>query len=144
MEAPVQRSLALCVSANVVLATVDTARAVLGLDAESVVAQVEEGRLRWVWDFAAPGSTRRELRFWVPELSNGTKPQPVDQVVAAVIGATPGGRQRAAIIEVRWAISAQLIMALVRTGCWAEDRVGHTRYLRRASLETFLQSRLIQ
>jgi hypothetical protein len=144
MNPPVQRSLPLSVSAQVVLATVDVARAVLGVDAESVVAQVEEGKIRWVWDFACPGSTRRELRFWVPELSSGTKPQPVEQVIAAVIGATPGGRQRAAIIEVRWAISAQLIMGLVRSGCWAEDRVGHTRYLRRASLERFLQERLIQ
>lgn len=144
MDFPAQRSLPLVVAANVALVSVDSAKAVLGVDAESVVAMVEEGKIRWVWDFSAPGSTRRELRFWVAELSGGTKPQPMEQVIAAVIGATPGGRQRAAIIEVRWAISAQLIMALVRTGCWAEDRVGHTRYLRRASLETFLQSRLIQ
>lgn len=141
-----QRLLTLEVSQTVALVTVDVARAVLGVDAETVVARVEEGQIRWVWDLATPGAARRELRFWVAELEQGAgfAPQPVEQAIAAVIGATPGGRQRSAVLEVRWSISAQLIMELVRKQCWQEDRVGHTRFLRRASLENFLRSRLIQ
>lgn len=144
MNAPAQRSLGLTVAANVSLVTVDMVRGVLGVDAETVVSHVEEGKFRWVWDFASPGSVRRELRFWASELTDGYRPQPVDQVVAAIIGSTPGGRQRAAILEARWCISAQLIMDLVRKKCLEEDRVGHTRYLRRPALENFLRSRLIQ
>jgi hypothetical protein len=144
MAIPAQRSLGLTVAANVSLVTVDVVRGVLGVDAETVVARVDEGRLRWVWDFSSPGSARRELRFWTSELTDGYRPQPVEQVIAAIIGATPGGRQRAAILEQRWCISAQLIMALVRKKCLEEDRVGHTRYLRRPSIEEFLRSRLIQ
>ncbi|MBX3732612.1 MAG: hypothetical protein KF791_08465 [Verrucomicrobiae bacterium] len=141
------------VSSAVSLVSVDTARAVLGMDTESVADQVDRGRLRWVWDFASPGSeTRRELRFWALELVRyhcdpGTmSPHPEDllRVIAEVIGPTPGGRQRAAVLAIRFSISAQLIMDMVRAGVWAEDRVQHTRFIRRHSLENFLQARLIQ
>lgn len=142
-----QRRLALEVSANVSLVTVETVRAVRGVDAESVVASIEEGRIRWAWDFAAPGSaTRREVRIWADEIADpeAVAKRSLAEVIAAVIGATPGGRQRAAVLETRWTISAQHIQALVRAGVWQEDRIGHTRYLRRQTLEAFLQERLIQ
>lgn len=147
---PLARTLPFEVSTAVSLVSVDTARAVLGMDTESVTAQVERGRLRWVWDFASPGSeTRRELRFWAGELG-GYHGAPDDlaedlsRVIAEIIGPTPGGRQRAAVLSIRFSISAQLIMDMVRAGVWAEDRVQHTRFIRRHSLENFLQSRLIQ
>lgn len=142
-----QRRLPLEVSANVALVTVETVRAVRGVDAESVVACIEEGKIRWAWDVAAPGSaSRREIRIWADEIADpaAVAGMSLASVISAVIGSTPGGRQRAAVIETRWTISAQHIAALVRAGVWQEDRIGHTRYLRRQTLEAFLQERLIQ
>jgi len=146
MDTLTQLRLPLTVAANVSLVTVDVARAARGVDAESVVALLESGTIRWAWDFAAPGaSCRREVRIWVRDLVGSAGPDETQEsVIAQVIGATPGGRQRAAVIETRWSISAQHIQTLVAAGLWQEDRVGHTRYLRRQSLAAFLADRLIQ
>lgn len=140
----------LIVSSEVTLVSLETARAMLGLDSESVVALVDCGRLRWVWDFATPGSDwRREMRFWTTEVLRvagdmDASAVPEDHVVSCVIGPTPNGRQRAAAIAVRWCLSLQSIMRLVRAQCLSEDRVYKTRYLRRTGLEEFLESRLIR
>lgn len=66
----VQRTLPLTVAQTVALMDTNGARTVLGVDAESISAMVDDGRLLWVWDFALSPSAaaRRELRFWKMDL----------------------------------------------------------------------------
>ncbi|MBN9691328.1 MAG: hypothetical protein J0M24_13915 [Verrucomicrobia bacterium] len=143
-----QRLLALQVSVEVTLVTVDVARAVLGCDSESVSARVDCGQLIWVWDVAAPGANhRRELRFWTAELRSlpeGRQTADPQKVISQVIGNTPEGRQRSALLEVRFSMSPQHVRTLCDAGELDGPIAGHTRYISRASLEGFLLRRLVR
>ncbi len=143
-----QRLLALNVSMEVTLVTIDVARAVLGCDTETVSSQVDAGQLIWVWDFAAPGANhRRELRFWSSELRGlpqGRQHADPADVIGRVIGPTPNGRQRSALMEVRWSLSPQHIRTLCDAGELEGPIAGHTRHLSRQSMEAFLLKRLVR
>ncbi|HEV2691417.1 MAG TPA: hypothetical protein VG347_00825 [Verrucomicrobiae bacterium] len=145
MTTAIQRSLNLSISQRTVLVSVETVRASLGCDAESVFAKVDNGGLRWVFDVSVEHGghcgTQRELRFWTGEIvaaENAAK-QTETQVIAAIIG--KGASVRRGEIERQWVVSAQHVMRLIKAKELALASVSHVS---RASLESFLKRRLIK
>jgi hypothetical protein len=133
---------------EVTLVPMAVARFVLGCETEAVVERVESGRLLWVWDFAAPGSRyRRDLRFLATELRSlpeGLPPATPGDVIRRVIGPTPNGFQRSALIEVRWTISPQHVRNLCDAGLLNGPIEGRGRRLSGRSMEAFLLQRLVR
>lgn len=143
--APVrQAGLAMPIGAEVSLVDLQTIRAIRGLDAESVLALIDAGRIRWVWDVSLPNSARRELRFLTAEARGeavcvtASRAQAID----LAIGVPPTRqRVRAAEIEQRWVVSNQTVMRLGRAGEITVEMEGHTKWVRRDSLARFLARR---
>lgn len=138
--------LRLSLSARTVLVTIDTLRAVQGVDAEAIWAGVDEGRWHWVFDVAAHRRRNlRELRFWARELiaPADCARLTIDEALAGILGT---GRNYLRGSEV-----AQLLLVCRPTvfRLWQEGElrgaVAH-RILKitRASLARFLQRRLLR
>jgi hypothetical protein len=73
---PRQMPLPLRVHARTVLVATETARAVTGLDADSLASRAGS-ELAWVFDVSpGPGIGCRELRWWLPELQAFVAEQP--------------------------------------------------------------------
>lgn len=82
-----QRHLSLSISQRTVLVTVDTLRTHLGVDADTILARVDNGEYRWVFDVSSVRQRRlnsakhvRELRIWAreviaPETTSGLSPE---------------------------------------------------------------------
>jgi hypothetical protein len=125
-------------SARVVLVGLDTVRAALGVDAENVLAKVESGELQFVFNLGT-GNHRRQLRFYLPEL---TAPAAADLTLAKVIQNTLGtaaGVHRGEL-ERRFCVSHVLIGRLIRHRHLALSAPG---VVSRASLEKFLTARWV-
>jgi hypothetical protein len=138
-----QRALRLTLHQRTALVTVDTARAVRGVDAESILAEIDDGRIPWVWDIAMPGADRRELRFWGPALEDpGTADQAEADVLASILGTTRP-TLRGAEIEVRLLCSAPHVKRLHEAGELVGLLVGHTRHIRTDSLVAWLRRRRV-
>jgi hypothetical protein len=154
-----------------VLVGMETARAALGLDAEEVLEQVEQGRLRWVWDIScrraappeaapAPGSTpgpgreaspagrmpfglNREPRFWTRELCapDLCRGLTSEDAIQAVLGR--GHNHWPASHVARLLLcSRPAVLRLLRAGELAGPIRAGVRWIARESLEGFLRRRL--
>ena len=140
---PLQRGLNLPLSTRTVLVTLDTLRSVLGVDADSILAKVEAGELRWVFNVAV-GDDVRELRFWAKELiapefvTNLT----IKQAIAEILG-SQRARWRGTEIAQLLLVSRPTIMRLVNTEELPGDVIGGVIQVPRASLEKFLLARLL-
>ena len=136
-----QPSLSLTLHQRTALVTVDTARAIMGVDAESVAAMVDDGRLPVVFDIALPGANRRELRIWARSLEPSFSLQPSAFSLADLIG-TSRETLRGSEVERLLLCSAQHVKALHGCGLLLGQIVGHTRHITRASLTDLLAARL--
>jgi len=150
-----QRTLPLTVAQTVALLDVNGARTVLGVDAESVAAMVDDGRLLWVWDFALSpsASARRELRFWKLDLLAaaaaardeaapiGTRDLLLPTVIDTLLPVTKGAFNSWELQSL-FTVSGQQIQRL----CAGRHLVGevrkHTLLITRSSLVAFLTKRL--
>lgn len=150
-----QQPLALKLSARTILVNLDAVRAAKGVDAESVIAMVENAlhpeHLRFVFDLSLGevnggrgASRRRELRFWTteivaPEFAHGPKQEPVtiDQAIAEIIGARETFRRSE--IEMQWVCSATHIMRLIE----AQEIYEEGNRLLSLTLKNFLKRRWI-
>ena len=133
-----QRLFNLPISARTVLVDLQTVRAARGVDAESIVALVDNGELQWVFDLGLGGGDIRELRFWAreiiaPETVTNLK---LSAVVDSILG--NGATIRRGEIERQWVISAPHVMRLVRAEEIKEIAPGK---ICRLSLVKFLTSR---
>ena len=63
-----QARLSLTVAQSTTLVTLDTARAVLGMDNDSVAALCESGSLQYAFDLRSNTADRREVRIWADSL----------------------------------------------------------------------------
>jgi len=145
-----QTALALSLSQRTVLVTMETVRAVLGLDAETITQRVDSGELRWVFDVSAvtaeaQGSGLRELRFWskeliAPEFCRGVTP---DQAADQIVGMTTREWLRSGEVAHILLVSDPHVGRLWQRGFLSGEITGRSLKLRRASLITWLQSRLI-
>lgn len=152
-----QALLPIAVSEWVALVSIDTARGVLGIDAESISALVDNGELLWVWNFALSprASSRRELRFWrldvitaqgrlanknatpVTNVRGLTLPTVIDTILPRTKASF-----HAAELQQLFTISAQALHRFV-DGRHLEGEVrDHTLWITRGSLAAFLEQRL--
>jgi excisionase family DNA binding protein len=151
MTSPHQPLLNLALHQRTALVTVETARAALGIDADSVLARIDAGLLRWSWDVSASASpspstpsTLREIRLWAreliaPELCADLDPA---HAIRLVIG-LDRDRLRAVEVAQLLLISRPTIMRLVAAGELQGPRMGHAQLVQRPSLAAFLARRLI-
>lgn len=136
--------LAIRIASNVQLVDISTACAALGVDRETVRAQVESGDLSWAWDFGADTSPRREIRVWKKCLDG-------DNTTLAALG---GGDVATEILGSKaWLRSGELQALLSTThpsilrwrasGELKGELRGHTLWITRTSVAAFLASRRI-
>lgn len=137
-------SLAIRIASNVQLIDISTASAALGVDRDTIRADIDSGDLSWAWDFASDGSPRREIRVWKRCLDgdNVLLAAKADADVATeILGNKPwlrSGELQALLSTthpsiLRWRTSGEL------TG----ELRGHTLWITRASLVAFLKARRI-
>lgn len=141
-----QSRLALPVASATTLVTVDTARAALGLDAESVAALCESGRLL-AFDLANTATERRELRIWVDSLRGyidgvrvGTD---LPATVEAIIGHELAEYIPAAQLAQRFCVHRRSVYRWAEAGDIEAHTIGHSVKCVRASLVPFLRGRRI-
>ena len=138
-----QRLLQLQLSHRTALVTVDTARAVLGVDAETIAVRIDEGALRWVFDIALPQADRRELRVWAASLiAPDQMPRDAARVLSCILGHNRP-TMRGGELEHLLLCSAQHIQRLHEAGLLSGEIIGHTRHLTTASVLAFLKARCI-
>ena len=138
-------SLALVLSRRTVLVSVEVARAVLGVDAETIYGQIDCGGIRWAWDIACQPREIREVRVWARELIAPDTAGELQRgaVIEAVIG-THKERLRAVEVGQLLICSRPHIHKLVATGDLAGPLAGGTQYIERESLAQFLNNRMMQ
>lgn len=137
-------------SARTTLVDVQAVRAIRGIDAETVIAMLDNalhpGHLKFVFDLGQAGSPvrpaatrRRCLRFWIAEIvaPEFTARLTIDEALDSIIGARETWRRGE--VEMQWVASAQQISKLIRNGELAEEG---NRILG-ASLRNFLRRRWI-
>ena len=138
-ETGYQPRLNLRLSARTVLVDLATVRAARGVDAESVLAAVDAGELRGVFDVSASADGGiRELRFWMrgviaPETVAGLGTEAIIQLVLG-----DRATYRRGELEVQWVMSHVTVMRLIRSG---EFKL-HGREVTTESLRKFLRSRI--
>jgi len=139
----IQRHLNLPVHQRTVLVTVDTVRAARGVDADTILGQVDAGELRWAWDVSAGKGEVRELRLWAREI---IAPEACAKLTAAAVVSSVIGSDKA-----RWRGTelAQLLLVSrphIKALADAKELPGQiaagTLWVARAALEKFLTTRL--
>jgi hypothetical protein len=145
-----QRSLNLSISQRTVLLPVESLRVHLGVDADTILARIDGGDYRWVFDVSSVKQRRlnsakhvRELRLWAreivaPEVTRDLSPK---AAVAEILGA----RERFYGTEIAQLllVSRPQIFRLHESKELSGDIVGGKLWVQRAALETFLHKRLV-
>jgi len=140
---------------STVLVGMETARAMLGMDGEEVLEQIEQGRFRWVWDISsrpavggpAPGPPRlkrhRAPRFWLQELQapDLCRELTLEQVLEALLGQGRASWPATRVAQLLLC-SRPAILRLVRAGELTGPVRDGARLIARADLEAFLRRRL--
>jgi excisionase family DNA binding protein len=143
-----QRHLNLSINQRTVLVTLDTVRASLGVDADSIIAKVDAGELRWVWNVSNGTGEVRELRFWAreivaPELTRELTPA---KALELILGDSPLAVRkdwRGVEIAQLLLVSRPQIFRLHEAGELPGVIVGGTLKVKREALKTFLRTRLV-
>ena len=124
-----------------IFVSLDVLRAVRGCDAETILETVGDAThpnfMRWVFNMAVNPAARRELRFWVPEVSGGMDKWAAPATVIDQILGRRKGFPRGEI-EIAWGLNATTIGRLVSAG----EIVELNHQLTRDSLAAFLERRL--
>lgn len=143
-----QTRLALPVASATTLVTVDTARAALGLDAESVTALCESGRLLAFDVCTSCAAERRELRIWVDSIRGYIDGVRVGDDLRAtldlIIGHELAEYIPAAQLAQRFCVHRRSVYRWAESGDIEAHTVGHSIKVVRASLVPFLSGRRIR
>ena len=139
-----QRALNFTISARTALVTLDTVRAALGVDADTVNARVEAGEIRWVWNVAL-GREIAELRFWAREFTQPEIVAAADYSPAKVVAEIIGSRSRWRGVEIAQLllVSRPTIKSLVDSRALKGEVVNGAIHVWRGPLEKFLLARLV-
>lgn len=139
-----QAPIRLEVSSRTALVTVDTARAVRGTDAETIITEIDAGSILWVFNIATDiHATRRALRIYAPALAGPAAAHlTADSVISHIIGTT---REylRGSEVERLLLCSGQLVKELHETGQLTGTITGNTRQILRTSIDHFLRTRRV-
>jgi hypothetical protein len=124
---------------HTVFVGMESVRAVLGLDTERVLARVDTGHFRWVFDLGGGGGAKRELRFWVREIIlPGTHKLGLPAVIRAIIGDHLSLRRGE--LERQWLLSHVTVARWIARRQLALQQPGR---ITRESVEQFLISRWV-
>jgi hypothetical protein len=127
------------VEVRTVMVDIGAWRQALQCDAESVLARVDNGQIRWAFNIAVNLDSRRDLRFYATELiaPEIAAKLTLDQVIMGIIG--QGEAVRTGRMECEWVCSHQIVHALIKAG---ELQLLGPGRISRASLVEFLKHRL--
>ena len=139
--APVQRTLLLPISAEAVLLSPGTVAAVTGWHVDAVEAASQSWR--WVFDLGTGRRIVAEKRIWRRHVTGDAEGMTNEAVLAEIIG-TDKGDVRGAFLETRWGVSGPTLHRLWAAQQFAGRVNGHTLWIERASLASFLNRRLIR
>lgn len=155
MNPTTQTHLPLTIHERTSLVTVDTARAVMGVDSQTVLSLVENGRILWAFDVSAKGrGDTREIRIWRASVAAymAEQPQPMAASgptpgVERIIGPTPA-RIRSSRVAQILSVHVCTILHLHRAGELAGEITpgesgGTCRWITRDSFAAWLRRRLI-
>lgn len=151
MTPPRQPQLDLRISDRSPLVTIETARATLGIDEDSVLALIDCGKIRWAWDIAVLGGISRrlrEVRIWAQCLvchQSGLDQPGVDiaTTVDSLLSGTASDWISAARVRALLCCSQQHIERLSRSQLLVGEVRGRARWILRSSLHRFLTTRVL-
>lgn len=143
-----QMALQLPVTSATTLVSVDTARAVLGLDAQSVTALCESGELEYTFDLRRTDAERREVRIWTESLlayARGIR-LPADPMAAieSIIGHSLAEWIACSQLSLRFTVHRRSVVRWIESRDVVGVLTGHTHQIQRQSLVPFLTSRRIR
>lgn len=139
-----QRTHGFLVPSNTALVSVQVARALLGLDRETVSDLIESGDLLWAFDLAARGAgDRQSVHVWVDCLlaKRHGLPQPAMSATDAVdqIVGFPGSPfVTAANLAIRFNVDRSTVFRWIHIGDIQGKTVGHELRADRGSVMAFL------
>lgn len=135
-------ALALVLHPRTALVPVETARAVLGCEAEGVWARIESGELLYAFNISAvsAGNKAREVRLWVGELMGRPRRPGLEQALEEILG-TFRAQYRAHEVWQMLLCSRPHLRRLLHAGELGGPRKGAVQYITRASLADFLRRR---
>ena len=143
-----QHRLALTVAQSTTLVTVDTARAVLGMDNDSVTALCESGSIQYAFDLRSNTADRREVRIWAESLESylrGIRIETDDaSALESIVGHGTCEWVACSRVTQRFCVHRRSVDRWAKAGDVVGVVTGHTLQIRRASLIPFLQSRRIR
>lgn len=143
-----QARLALTIAQGTTLVTVDTARAVLGMDADSVAGLCESGALAYAFDLRSASADRREIRIWAQSIESyvrGTQVEGSDwDAIESIVGHHTADWIACSRLAQRFVVSRRSIDRWVREGSLYGVVTGHTLQIRRSTVVPFLTSRRIR
>lgn len=147
--------LPLSVSARTALVTVETARAMLGVDTDTVFSLHESGAVRWAWDIGATRAhsakahgERREWRIWARSVQAYQRREslPFATIEAVVSEILPLRRERFPSGEAGQLLccSRHHLSMLVRAKLLDRTFTGGGFFISRVSFASFLTRRSLQ
>jgi hypothetical protein len=130
-----------------VLVPLSVAMHVLSRDKQYVLELVDMGRLRWVFDVAAPSGqgARRELRFWLGELFDPRaqiETSEADAIDCVVGHSTEAGLCVRTVCNLLW-VARPHLQRLAVTGELTIEDVRGVRSISRSNLCALLSRRLV-
>lgn len=143
-----QARLSLTVAQSTTLVTLDTARAVLGMDNDSVAALCESGSLQYAFDLRSNTADRREVRIWAESLDaykRGIRLESDDHAaLESIVGHSTCEWVACSRVTQRFCVHRRSVDRWAKAGDIVGVLTGHTFQIRRASLIPFLMSRRIR
>lgn len=121
------------------LVTVETARSVKGVDAQTILGMIDTGELPFAFNIATQNAVR-EIRLWARDLIAPDARIPLSTAIEAIIG-TARPQLRAGEVAHILVCHGATIMRMVDLGLLSGPLVGHTRHITRESLASFLYQR---
>lgn len=147
MPSPQQRKLPLTIHADSRLVSVSFVKSALGIDAESVLTMIEDGRLEYAFNLATRLDGIREIRVVAESVKRQVGMHArtfadLDDVIQWLVP-DPHTTIHGEVLVVRWECSRPHIKALYDAGEITGHKTDHTRHLQVASLREFLRRRRI-
>jgi hypothetical protein len=142
-----QQSLALPIAQSVQLVSLDTARAALGYDAQTVTDLLEAGRLAFAFNVSAEGADRREIRIWRDSIvayhEGRTLGHTLAEALEVIVGHSRAEWIPGTQLGIRLTVSRMTLYRWIRDEIVAGVQTNHSVRVSRASLLSFLTNRRI-
>jgi hypothetical protein len=146
-SAPKQTRFTLPLADDVRLVTVESARAVLGITAESVKELYEDGQLTAFNLSARRDPSRNEVRIWAASLRGEPTLAPeaiiADCLLTTAVRLPENFHLNNSQLERAWCVSNQILLQLIAKKYLEGVRVGRNWKVNRSSAAKFLKERML-